>query len=495
MKKNSLISLLVLCAFTSVAQWNTSGTNIYNSNTGNIGIGTATPGYKLDVFGPANDFKARFQGTDGYITIGPANSSWAHIYTDRPAFIFNQPVYTMTGVFSSYNTADLSLQTGGTPRLAISNSNGYVGLGTTTPSSKLHINSGANARETVRIYYNGNTSNYLNIWQGTGGAALDPIGTGLLYLGYDQSTNVIVGNNGGNLGVGTTTPQAKLQISNGDVLLQNQTCGYPSLWLKSVDGANTLKLDYNSIIGNGGNLILRSAATSAIVLNDVGGKVGVGTTSPQTLLNIAQGAGDATVGTPALRIGGTNNYQSLEFGIKGAYDGMISTFGNDLHIYAGNWRTAGATASENHNISFYTSESSSTNWNTAKMFLRYDGNLGIGTTSPNQKLTVNGTIYGKEVKVDLNVPGPDYVFEKDYKLPSLEAIKSYIDQHKHLPEVPSAKEMEQNGINVSEMNMILLKKMEELTLYMLELKKDNEQLRFENKIQNKKIALLEQKNQ
>jgi hypothetical protein len=96
------------------------------------------------------------------------------------------------------------------------------------------------------------------------------------------------------------------------------------------------------------------------------------------------------------------------------------------------------------------------------------GNVGIGTTSPNQKLTVNGTIYGKEVKVDLNVPGPDYVFEKDYKLPSLEEIKLYIDRHKHLPEVPSAKDMEQNGINVSAMNMILLKKIEELTLHVIE---------------------------
>lgn len=101
----------------------------------------------------------------------------------------------------------------------------------------------------------------------------------------------------------------------------------------------------------------------------------------------------------------------------------------------------------------------------------FSGNVGIGTSNPNEKLTVNGTIYGKEIKVDLLVPGPDYVFEKDYNLPTLPEIKNYISQHKHLPEVPSAKDMEANGINVGEMNMILLKKVEELTLYMIEANK------------------------
>jgi hypothetical protein len=80
----------------------------------------------------------------------------------------------------------------------------------------------------------------------------------------------------------------------------------------------------------------------------------------------------------------------------------------------------------------------------------------------------------REVKVDTSVPGPDYVFEKDYDFISIDDLKLFLENNKHLPEVPSAKEIEQNGINVGEMEMILLKKIEELTLYVIELKAENE---------------------
>jgi hypothetical protein len=100
------------------------------------------------------------------------------------------------------------------------------------------------------------------------------------------------------------------------------------------------------------------------------------------------------------------------------------------------------------------------------------GNVGIGTTNPTSKLTVNGTVHSKEVKVDLTVSGPDYVFEPAYALPSLDEVEQYVREKKHLPEIPTAKEMEQNGINLSEMNMLLLKKIEEMTLYLIEIKKE-----------------------
>ncbi len=107
------------------------------------------------------------------------------------------------------------------------------------------------------------------------------------------------------------------------------------------------------------------------------------------------------------------------------------------------------------------------------------GNFGIGTTSPDSRLTVKGVIHSEEVKVDLNVPGPDYVFEEDYNLLSLSELEAYIRQNKHLPEIPSSKEMQENGIHLKEMNLLLLKKVEELTLYLIEANKEIDSLRKE----------------
>lgn len=102
------------------------------------------------------------------------------------------------------------------------------------------------------------------------------------------------------------------------------------------------------------------------------------------------------------------------------------------------------------------------------------GNVGIGTTTPDSKLTVKGNIHAEEVKVDLSVPGPDYVFKENYDLRSLEEVQNYIKEHGHLPNIPSAKEMETNGIQLGKMNMRLLEKIEELTLYVIQLKKENQ---------------------
>ncbi len=106
--------------------------------------------------------------------------------------------------------------------------------------------------------------------------------------------------------------------------------------------------------------------------------------------------------------------------------------------------------------------------------------VGIGTSDPESKLAVDGNIRAKEIKVMEVIGAPDYVFEADYKLRTLEATKAYIEENKHLPEIPSAAEMEVNGIDLGDMNMRLLKKIEELTLYMIEINKQVQELKAEN---------------
>jgi len=115
------------------------------------------------------------------------------------------------------------------------------------------------------------------------------------------------------------------------------------------------------------------------------------------------------------------------------------------------------------------------------------GNVGIGTTSPEAKLTVKGKIVASEIQVKDVGNIPDYVFKADYQLMPLSHLEEFVKQNRHLPEVPSEKEFKENGMNMAEMNAILLKKIEELTLYVIEQNKDNEEMKQELKDQNKKI--------
>lgn len=107
-----------------------------------------------------------------------------------------------------------------------------------------------------------------------------------------------------------------------------------------------------------------------------------------------------------------------------------------------------------------------------RMRITSSGNIGIGTSNPKFMLDVNGGVRAREVKVEAGV-WPDYVFSRFYSLPDLFDTERFINENKHLPGIPSASDVQKNGIDLGEMNAKLLEKIEELTLYLIEMKKDN----------------------
>ena len=129
-------------------------------------------------------------------------------------------------------------------------------------------------------------------------------------------------------------------------------------------------------------------------------------------------------------------------------------------------------------------------WQNDKMVILPNGNVGIGTETPdpNFKLSVNGAIRSKEVKVETN--WSDFVFYDDYKLPTLQEVETHIKEKGHLKDIPSAKEVEKNGIFLGEMDSKLLQKIEELTLYTIQQQKEIKQQNLKLEKQEKEISEL-----
>ena len=120
--------------------------------------------------------------------------------------------------------------------------------------------------------------------------------------------------------------------------------------------------------------------------------------------------------------------------------------------------------------------------------------MGIGTISPVEKLSVDGNILAKKVRVSVaSTDWPDYVFDSSYNLLSLDAVSSFIKENKHLPEMPSSLTVEKDGHDLGEVQKLLLKKVEELTLYVIELKKMNGRQQMFIEAQGKRIELLEKR--
>lgn len=205
------------------------------------------------------------------------------------------------------------------------------------------------------------------------------------------------------------------------------------------------------------------------------GKVGIGTAVPETKLHLVQ-----------LSTGLKTQYGTFLIEDQDAIIDLVSNqsdrWGSAINFVEGSgssntdvWsiarQTTQGTGDSSLNFSFGTNNN---HLNSTKLIIKPNGKIGIGTLTPDSRLSVNGDIHTKEVRVDLT-SWPDFVFKSDYNLPSLKDVKQFILKNGHLKDIPNELEVEEDGILLGEMNAKLLQKIEELTLYLIA---QNEELIF-----------------
>lgn len=325
----------------------------------------------------------------------------------------------------------------------------------------------------------------------------------------------------GKLGVGFLAPKEKIHVNGsirgsltGGALNVKTDYGYLQLGPQNVNYTDFITdknyFQFNKPIyltsglsstSTSNNLNFQIGGTPKMTLLS-NGYFGIGTPSPSAKLDVRDGS---IFLTDADVVHGMSGYYlENNFGILGPISGTagglniygisdIDAVGLQLNGTIGSATPAATTPA----IMFNTNKKNGTtvqalgaadiafrldNSATPLMTVLGNGNVGIGTTAPDKLFTVKGIIHAQEVQVD--VTGfADYVFEKGYKLKPLSEIHSFISENGHLPEIPSEDEVKKNGMNVADMQVMLLKKIEELTLYAIEQQKRIEAL--ENTLKEK----------
>ena len=236
-------------------------------------------------------------------------------------------------------------------------------------------------------------------------------------------------------------------------------------------------IEYSSLGDNLGN----HKATQNINLSNnkiVNGTSGTGGIFVSTDGKVRIGTGSAAP-TNALEVNGTVASTGLKISNLAGSTSKVLIVDTDGQVQSANYSALGDnmgnhTATQNINLNGKKIVNGSS---TNGLYVGTNGNvrIGAGTGNPSKALEVNGVVRSKEVLVEAT-GWADFVFEDDYNLMSLAEIEQYVKQHRHLPEIPSAKEVEENGIGLGEMNALLLQKIEEMTLHMIELEKRLEEL-------------------
>ena len=461
-------------------------------SNGKVGIGTSDPKTQLDVLGGLSVDENQANG----IRLSRSYDVHGHIYVDpTEGYLLN---------YKGYYGHKFQTSSGEVLRIT---QNGNIGMGTTNPHgfSKLHIVGGHTNTSTLLqlpASLNGNNTGDIMFktwisepgytWEGAGiGVNIDnyemkrfnntlsashirfqphPANGYILFStvtgsGTKHDNAMAIVNN--HVGIGTSEPATPLHVvgsNNAGIRLSGNSSRFTltdntlNLWNMDNNGG-TLRFfreDY-SVGAVGANGIER------MVIKD-NGNVGIGTATPNSKLEV----------NGNVRINGDLNIFNSTYKLVG--------FDDPTNYYIGHYPVAGSAGLDLH---WYGGIRLSDR--TGNVMQVINGNIGIGTTdTKGYKLAVAGEMIAERVVVKLQTSWPDYVFKKNYGLRPLEEIEQFINQNSHLPEVPSAQEVTNKGIDVGAMNAKLLQKVEELTLYLIEQNK-------EIKVLKNKVEILEKR--
>jgi YD repeat-containing protein len=334
--------------------------------------------------------------------------------------------------------------------------NGKVGIGTTLPAEKLHIyRDSAGYFNPLLVLEDDIAAGYTQLaFKGTGrtyhlgvgGASESGFSVANKWFLYDNNAGAmrLTVDASGNLGLGTTTPGNRLSIYSSTA---------------NTSGLQFARLNNSATAGSSNGKVLGLDASGNVILvnDDAGTTTGWSYTGNSGLNSSTNFIGTIDSKDLVFR---TNNIERSKFLANGNYVvGTGTDKGKTFQVFG----------------------------------TGYFGNtVSIGTDSTgdaNYNLYVSKGIRARKVRVDAD-SWADYVFEKNYVLPKLNELEEYIQQHKHLPDVQSADEAQKQGVDLGENQAVLLKKIEELTLYVIQQNKELEVLKSQLKEQQQIIDRL-----
>jgi|GEM_PF-881631 len=465
-----------------------------NVVTGSIGIGVNQPSEKLDV---AGNIKAS-EAVNAKSMKATSGSFDEMSLTD--ADVSN--TLKVGGAATLNNTLAVSGNASMNSNLNVGGNNvvtGSVGIGVTQPSEKLEVAGNIKASQAVNAQSMKATSGSFDEMSLTdadiaktlkvGGATT--LSNTLAVTGNTSLTaNLNIGGDNlitGSVGIGVTQPSEKLDIS-GNIKASGKVTANSLVADKiNLDNATIKSLDV-------------SADASVTKDLDVGGNtsitgsLGIGTTASEKLTVSGNIKATGSLNGESATVSGALSASTLNLSSTANIDGTLtaSTVSlTDLTV-SGTTKLSGVADSDTQdkflvadangqlyyrNLSSFMSINSSVD--DSNVSIQEGKTFSVGTTATPSEyvMAVGGDMITTELTIKKIDNWPDYVFDKTYDLKPIEQVSDYINENKHLPEVPSVQEVEENGVKQGEMNAILLKKIEELTLYIIELKKENEEIK------------------